>query len=116
MRVRRLGILLYAITLASCGTPAQQQHVRIMDRIETTAKLPEGWEGIANYYRYYAFDASVPGRNWVEAAFVLSDRPGREWVPYADLPIGSDQGCTVITVKYDIATDRVMLATCNGVA
>jgi hypothetical protein len=113
--MRKHGTIFLALSLASCGTPEQQKRTHIMDRIEATAKLPKGWEGISNYYRYYAYNAGETGRTSVEAAFVLSDRPGREWVPYDSLPNGMDQGCTIITVQYDIGADRVMSAKCNGV-
>lgn len=86
-----------------------------MDRVEATADLPDGWEGVANYDRYYAFSGSADGRH-VTAAFVFSKKPGRQWVDRADLPDGTDQGCLVIIVEYDVKADKVLSAVCNGAA
>ncbi|EXS68034.1 hypothetical protein BF95_23755 [Sphingobium sp. Ant17] len=112
--MKRFGTVLYLLALTDCGSLERQKRSYFMDKIEATAKLPKGWEGISNYHRYYAYSPSENGQKSVEAQFVLNERPGREWVEYEDLPIGIDAGCTVISVTFDVASDRVASALCNG--
>ena len=112
--MHRFTTVLCLFVLTNCGSSEQQRRAYIMDRIEATAKLPEGWEGVSNYYRYYAYSMSEQGQKSVEAQFVQSERPGREWVEYHDLPQGMDAGCGVISVTFDVVGDRVVSALCNG--
>ena len=105
----RLLTLLAAIAALQTG-----DQTRLMDRIETIAKLPDRAAPTASYARYYAW----LGDKTVIAIYVrpgIAGAPaGRQWVKPQDLPRISDGGCAIVTLFYDPAKDEMTGAMCNA--
>ncbi len=83
--------------------------------LERVVRLPPQAEPIHAYARYYSLGAK-DGREMLIGTYVLNapDPPGRyiRTVPVWVL----DGGCSVVNVRFDLATRRVVGAFCNGLA
>jgi hypothetical protein len=95
----------------------------LMDRIERDVRLPEGAGPLASYVRSYAWQQSGDGVRKVAAVYVgeaiarqAKMAPGRHWVALDMLPVIMDGGCAIISLTWDIATQRIEHVGCNGVA
>ena len=86
----------------------------IMNRIETIVVMPPDAAPLAVYGRYYAWEARDDGVQKVLATYVRREAPGRHWVDQNELPLVMDGGCDIVTLTYDVATDRVDRVECNG--
>ncbi|HEV7659718.1 MAG TPA: hypothetical protein VGO55_07720 [Allosphingosinicella sp.] len=98
------------------GSDAEQQ--AIMDRIERAVRLPEGANPLASYERSYAWQQSEDGVRKVIGVYLGAggESRGRRWVAQNALPMILDGGCGMITVEFDVATQRIEHVTCNGAA
>ena len=95
-----------------------------MARLETLVK-PAGptrsIRAVSEYDRAYA-GTTVSGRKIVEGRWALrswsgaAQAPSPQIVPFNALPDVLDGGCDVVTVLYDVTTDKIVLLQCNGVA
>ena len=96
------------------GTEAAQEG--LMDRIERTVQLPKGASDLATYSRNYAWH-DEHGVRTVRAVYdrlTGSRGAGRRWVAERDLPMVMDGGCGIVTLSYDLATQRITGMSCNG--
>ena len=93
----------------SLGAP---ELVTIMDRIETSGRLPAGAGPVTGYFREYAW-ADVQ-KTKVTAIYRRSDRPGRRWIDFDDLPMVMDGGCAVIELVYDVKRGGLDEIYCHG--
>jgi hypothetical protein len=104
-------------TAEPSGAEAEQQ--AIMDRIEREVRLPDGADPLASYERSYAWQQREDGTRRVMGVYVSPDvgeSRGRRWVAENQLPMILDGGCSMITLSYDVATQRIERVTCNGEA
>ena len=109
-----------AATPTPFWTPSQTQ----VARLETLVK-PKGLtrkiRALGEYDRAYA-GTTVSGRKIVEGRWALHGwtgaipAPNPKIVSFDALPDILDGGCGVVTVMYDVATDKIVLLQCNGVA
>jgi hypothetical protein len=101
----------------SASNAAEQE--AIMDRIERDIRLPDGAGPLAAYARSYAWQQRGDGVRKVVAVYEnLTGAPAgrRRWVAETDLPLVLDGGCGLISLSYDVATQRIEHVTCNGEA
>jgi hypothetical protein len=101
----------------SAGNAAGQE--AIMDRIERDVRLPQGASPLAAYSRSYAWQQRGDGVRKVVAVYEnLTGAPTgrRRWVAETDLPLVLDGGCGLISLSYDVASQRIEHVTCNGEA
>ena len=126
MRAIRLALICvgaFAATAAaptSLWTPSEAQ----VARLETLVR-PKGptrrISAPSSYDRAYA-GTTISGRKIVEGRWVSrrwngpAQIPNPKIVPFSALPDILDGGCDVVTVMYDVATDKIVLLQCNGVA
>ena len=94
---------------------------------ESLVKLPRGADSLARYDRYYA-GVYISGRKVIEGVYVEIERdfrsgpnpprprPSVHIVTPKRLPMIADGGCSVVTVFYDVKTDKAAGADCNGLA
>jgi hypothetical protein len=103
--------------LGAAPAPAGEQEA-LMARIEARVVMPRGADPIAGYDRAYAWDPDAPAASRVIAIYVRVDANwvGRRWVAADALPVVMDGGCSVVTLTYDVASDRVEQIGCNGYA
>jgi hypothetical protein len=97
---------------------AEQQ--AIMDRIERDVRLPDGADPLAAYIRYYAWQRQPDGGRKVVAVYTAfaaerPERPGRHWVAEGALPMVDDGGCGIVSLRYDVAAQRIEEIVCNAV-
>lgn len=86
--------------------------------------MPSGADPLGRYVRSYAHVREAGSREWFDVPatgdYVVGVyRPGiprRRWVKAEELPLVFDGGCSVVTVVFDVARDRVVSTKCNGVA
>jgi hypothetical protein len=52
----RIAFLIAALALCGCSARAKNPHDQIMDKIESSVRLPKGANPLRDYARYYAFD------------------------------------------------------------
>ena len=90
----------------------------LMDRIERDLRMPEEAMPLAAYNRYYAWQQRADGMRKVTAVYVgARGRNGeRHWVAESALPVIDDGGCDVISLSYDVASQRIERIGCNGYA
>jgi hypothetical protein len=100
---------------AAAAAPTAEQEA-IMDRIEREVRLPEGADPLGAYLRYYALHQDGHGTRVVIGYYVRSTSPGRRWVDETEQPMIDDGGCSIVQVVYDLATQSIQNAYCNGVA
>jgi hypothetical protein len=93
----------------------------LMDRIERDVRLPRGAGPLASYVRSYAWQQRGDGVRKVAAVYVSDGiaqqakmAPGRHWLAPDMLPLIMDGGCAIISLSYDVATQRIEHVTCNG--
>lgn len=88
----------------------------LMDRIEREVRLPQGATELATYSRHYAWHEESGVRSVVAIYDRLSSTGpgGRHWVTERELPLIMDGGCGVISLSYDLATQRITRIACNG--
>ncbi len=115
-------LVLSALLLASPSSAKDGPQNALMDRVERLAQMPKGSFQIDKYARYYAFGAH---RRVIGVYITDVDPKNRSydlavgkhrWVDVArNLPVIMDGGCSVVTVQFDLQTNRSK-AWCNGVA
>jgi hypothetical protein len=93
----------------------------VMDLIERQVRLPRGARPLASYARFYAWQRRTDGVRKVVATYtgqsiadVTGAGPGRHWVAENALPVVMDGGCGIISLSYDVATQRIEHVDCNG--
>ena len=98
------------------GADAAQQ--ALMDRIERDVRLPEGAGALATYARYYAWQQRPDGARKVVAVWqnLTGEPPARHWVTERGFPVIMDGGCGVVSLTWDVATQRIEHIACNGEA
>lgn len=97
------------------ATSAEQD--AIMDRIERDIRLPEGAGPLASYARFYAWQQREDDVRKVVAIYdgvTGAMPPGRRWVTETDFPLVMDGGCSIVTLSYNVAEQRIEHVTCNG--
>jgi hypothetical protein len=97
---------------------ASAEEQAIMDRIERDVRMPQEAGPLAAYHRYYAWRRRADGARKVVAVYVGA-RGGngeRRWVAETALPVIDDGGCDVISLSYDVASQRIEQIGCNGYA
>lgn len=112
-----LALLLLGCAQAQPAVPAPspaEEQARIMDRIETLVRLPEGARPLAAYGRYYAWQSRQDGVRKVVAVYVSEENPRRHWMAENQLPLVMDGGCGVVNLSFDVAADRFGGVSCNG--
>lgn len=89
-----------------------------MDRIERDIRLPERADPVAAYERSYAWQQRGDGVRKVIGVYLTPEgsNRGRRWVMESELPLILDGGCSMITLSYDVAAQRIEHVTCNGEA
>lgn len=85
----------------------------LIRKIEASLTMPSG-HSLQEYHRYYAGERYMD-RPAVIGVFVRSDQPGIDVVPQDELPRILDGGCSVVTMRYDVALDKIIYIRCNGV-
>jgi len=90
----------------------------IMDRIEREVRLPEGAGALSSYARYYAWQQRPDGARKVVAVWqnLTGEAPVRHWVTEREFPVIMDGGCGVVSLTWDVATQRIESVGCNGYA
>ncbi len=117
MRLALSLVLATSIPTAATGVEGAVDDPTIADvaALERVVRLPPAAEPIDAYARYYSLGAE-DDRAILVGTYVLNapDPPGRyiRSVPVWVL----DGGCSVVNVRFDLATRRVVGAFCNGVA
>ena len=142
--MKQIAAILIASILSLTVVPtAKAQNavpVALVQAIETQLVMPSGAESLDRYDRYYAFD-QLHGREVVIGVFLLrkasgtttragasavADVPNAFAIPRQKLPVIVDGGCSVVTIYFDIATQRLLsvnregadtepeLGVCNG--
>jgi hypothetical protein len=98
------------------GADAGQE--AIMDRIEREVRLPQGAGALSTYARYYAWQQRPDGTRKVIAVWqnLTGEAPGRHWVTEREFPMIADGGCGVVSLTWDVATQRIESVGCNGYA
>lgn len=86
----------------------------LVDKIEAGLETPRG-HPLQAYRRYYSGEVSG-GHHVVIAVFLKSNHPGVEVVPRDKLPRILDGGCSVMHLRYDVESQKVLMLMCNGVA
>lgn len=114
-----MGLALALLMLAGLA-PETAEHTALMDEIEAKVVLPEGARPLNDYGRHYAF--GEPGE--VQATYLVpmgvprpSQAPAgqRRWYRSVQaMPWISDGGCRMVTIRFDLATHRLLSAKCNG--
>jgi hypothetical protein len=102
---------------APSGRDAEQQ--ALMDRIEREVRLPRGAGPVASYARFYAWQQQRgDGVRKVVAVYenLTGAASGRRWVTEREFPVIMDGGCGVVSLSYDVATQRIEHVSCNGLA
>ena len=106
---------LFGIVFASLLTGACAHHLSADDKvaanIERLASLPKGALPIVRYSRHYAWSSRRKGV--VEAVYDSEGKPGRIWLPWDEMPIILDGGCSVVTFSFDSATKSFERMRCN---
>ncbi len=103
------------------GAPLWNPTAAQVSRVEAIAKRPRHVKALSKYQRHYA-GATVAGRKVIEGRWIevdWSDPPTigvAKIEPYAALPAVLDGGCSIVTVIYDVATDKIAMIECNGLA
>jgi hypothetical protein len=97
---------------------AEAEQQAIMDRIERDVRMPQGAGALSSYSRFYAWHQGEDGARKVVAHYenLTGAAPGRRWVTERDFPLIMDGGCGVVTLSYDVATQRIEHISCNGYA
>lgn len=96
-------------------TPSATQVARLETLVEPSARM----EPLAKYDRAYA-GMTLSGREMIEGRWVR-----RPWskapqstdpriVAYSDLIDVADGGCSVVTMMYDVVSDKIAYLECNG--
>lgn len=95
-----------------------QARSELMDQIERQVRLPEGAGPLASYERSYAWQDRQDGYRKVLGVYLTPEgiNRGRRWVAENELPLILDGGCSMITLTYDVATQRIEHIACNGEA
>ncbi|CAN5537986.1 hypothetical protein BH10PSE4_BH10PSE4_33580 [soil metagenome] len=109
-----------AASLATFWTPASAQVARLETLVKPKGPA-RGIRPISRYDRAYA-GTTMSGRQiiegrWVDRGWSASAKPSSpKIVPYGALPDVLDGGCDIVTVMYDVSTDKIVFLACNGVA
>jgi hypothetical protein len=86
---------------------------------EARLKLPNGAQPLSEYERYYA-GTWIGGRKMIEGVLETAYRRHKRGkvhiVPEDQLPGIMDGGCYIITVLFDVTTNRTAQVSCNGLA
>ncbi len=80
--------------------------------IEARIVLPPGAAPLESYERLYA----ERDNGEIVALYRRSDRPGRRWIGYVDLPLVLDGGCAFIDVRVSADPAAPIHAECHGEA
>lgn len=76
--------------------------------------MPTGASPLPLYERFYAWEARDDGVRKVFGTFLRGRGSGRHWVNQSELPLVMDGGCDIITLTYDVVTDRIERVERNG--
>lgn len=123
-----LGLTLYAVPQATAKATVANTTVAV---IESQMVMPRGAQALAFYDRYYA-PRQVSGRDVIVGVFVLRSSINsrtsstQDATPvsgiahafttvFSQLPVVSDGGCAVVTVFFDVATQRLARIRLEGV-
>lgn len=105
-------LLLWAAALGVAQRPGDTD--AIMDRIEATITMPLGASSISLYGRYYAWESRDDGVRKVLGTYVRGESSERHWVRQNELPLVLDGGCDIVTLTYDVNSDRIERVECNS--
>jgi len=110
MQIRSMKFrpVLLVLVLTGCKPSPSET---IMDKIESSVRMPQGGEALTRYRRYYHRDGHA-----VVGTYVLSSKPGREWREKTKTIMVLDGGCGVVNVVFSTKENRVTYTDCNGVA
>ncbi|WP_148667871.1 hypothetical protein [Mizugakiibacter sediminis] len=125
MRILDASALIFSILIAFAMTLSGEAKAsekncawtptaELVDKIEAGLEMPRG-HPLQAYRRYYSGEASG-GHHVVIAVFLKSDHPGVEVVPRDKLPRILDGGCSVMHLRYDVESQKVLMLICSGVA
>lgn len=108
----RIVAFLSALALGCAGNPESREEA-LMASIEAAVTLPPGAADLQAYSRVYTW---AEGGRKVRAVYERVEAPGRRWVPESQLPLIMDGGCGVVTLVFDVTSNRVEAISCNGEA
>lgn len=111
MKAFRYPLLALLMAFADPAAPGPEA---MMDRIEATVVLPPGTASLSSYGRYYAWEARTDGVRKVRGIYVREPEPSRHWVNENELPLVMDGGCDIVSLTFDLATDRIEWVACNS--
>jgi hypothetical protein len=111
--MKQLRCLFPFLLLGAAAAPSPEPEA-LMDRIESAVVLPAGAAPLSSYGRYYAWEDRSDGVRKVLGVYVVEPQPQRRWVTQNELPAVMDGGCDVVSVMFDLATDRIEWAECNA--
>lgn len=125
MRIRGMSALIFftliSVAAALLGEAKASEKncawtptAELVDKIEAGLEMPRG-HPLKTYRRYYSGEVSR-GRHVVIAVFLKSNQPGVDVVPRDKLPRILDGGCSVMHLRYDVESQKVLMLICNGVA
>lgn len=107
----------YALIIALLGAaPPPTEAAALMARIESMIAMPRGASRLTLYDRYYAWENRDDGVRKVLGTYVRGPQGRRHWVNENELPLVMDGGCDIVTLTYDLDTDRIERVECNGEA
>ena len=108
-------VLALAVPLHANAVPLNSAKTADVDSLERTVKLPPGSYPIDAYARYYTVE-SISHRRMVLGYFVFGGpEPAGRYLHGSPVSI-SDGGCSVVTVYFDLKTQKVAGVSCNGLA
>ena len=106
---------------AASPTPFWTPDAAQVSRLEALAKPAGKMAALSKYDRDYA-GTTVAGHKVIEGRWVqrswntTPQTPNPKIVPFANLPDIDDGGCSVVTVMYDVESEKIVLLECNGFA
>ncbi|WP_177204002.1 hypothetical protein [Sphingobium sp. AP50] len=103
------------IALPGCTESSKRESEELMAKIETKIAMPQRAWPLKDYSRYYYWASDTDHRK-VYGVLSMDRKPGRWWVEVDEAPQIMDGGCSVISLTYDVLSDRVVSIFCNGEA
>jgi hypothetical protein len=130
----RLTLLVFAAALVAFAATSASAIIRPtqgwtptmaqVQRIESKVHMPDGAQAITAYLRFYA-GVVDKGRQVIEGVYLargvvrdmqIDHERDVQISPEKDIPFIDDGGCLMVTVYYDVASDTITHAACNGYA
>jgi hypothetical protein len=118
MKMRQAVILAGAAALLASVNTANAENWSpdpvLISNVEKGLVLPKGANPMVEYNRYY-FGTFSGGKRILSAVFLREKGPGSvKIIKEAEAPQVLDGGCSVIHLKYDADSKKIISLFCNG--